>query len=66
MVQMLQRLPEGYRAVFNLYVMEEYSHQEIGAMLGIAESASRSQLSRAKAMLRKMLERSVGAVLNDK
>lgn len=63
LVQMLQRLPEGYRAVFNLYVMEEYSHQEIGTMLGIAESASRSQLSRAKAMLRKMLEKSVGAVV---
>lgn len=61
LVRMLQQLPEGYRAVFNLYVMEEYSHQEIGEMLGIAESASRSQLSRAKAMLRKMLEKSVGA-----
>lgn len=65
MVQMLQRLPEGYRAVFNLYVMEEYSHREIGEMLGIAESASRSQLSRAKDMLRKMLEKSIGAVIND-
>ncbi len=61
MVQMLQRLPEGYRAVFNLYVLEEYSHREIGEMLGIAESASRSQLSRAKDMLRKMLEKSIGA-----
>ncbi len=63
LVQMLQFLPEGYRTVFNLYVMEEYSHQEIGEMLGIAESASRSQLSRAKAMLRKMLEKSVGATV---
>ena len=61
LVRMLQQLPEGYRAVFNLYVMEEYSHQEIGEMLGIAESASRSQLSRAKSVLRKMLEKSVGA-----
>lgn len=63
LVRMLQQLPEGYRAVFNLYVMEEYSHQEIGEMLGIAESASRSQLSRAKSTLRKMLEKSVGAEL---
>ncbi len=60
LVQMLQRLPEGYRAVFNLFVMEDFSHKEIGEMLGIAESASRSQLTRAKAMLRRMLERSVG------
>ena len=61
LVQMLQKLPEGYRAVFNLYVLEEYSHREIGEMLGIAESASRSQLSRAKDLLRKLLEKSVGA-----
>jgi RNA polymerase sigma factor (sigma-70 family) len=60
LIQMLQRLPEGYRAVFNLYVMEDFSHKEIGEMLGITESASRSQLTRAKALLRRMLERSVG------
>lgn len=60
LVKMLQRLPEGYRAVFNLYVMEDFSHQEIGKMLGITESASRSQLTRAKVMLRRMLERTVG------
>ncbi len=60
LVKMLQRLPEGYRAVFNLYVMEDFSHREIGEMLGITESASRSQLTRAKTMLRRMLERSVG------
>lgn len=60
LVRMLQKLPEGYRAVFNLYVLEEYSHREIGEMLGIAESASRSQLSRAKDLLRKLLEKSVG------
>jgi RNA polymerase sigma-70 factor (ECF subfamily) len=40
--------------------MEDFSHKEIGEMLGITESASRSQLTRAKAMLRRMLERSVG------
>ena len=63
LVQMLQQLPEGYRLVFNLYVMEDYSHQEIGAMLGITESTSRSQLTRAKALLRSMLERSMGAAV---
>jgi len=65
LVQMLQRLPEGYRAVFNLYVIEDFSHREIGEMLGITESASRSQLTRAKAMLRQMLERSVGIKENN-
>ncbi|MEO1263136.1 MAG: sigma-70 family RNA polymerase sigma factor [Bacteroidota bacterium] len=60
LVRMVQQLPEGYRAVFNLYVMEEFSHKEIAAQLGISDSASRSQLTRAKAMLRKMLEKTVG------
>ena len=62
LIQMIQQLPEGYRTVFNLYVMEEYSHKEIAEHLDIKESASRSQLARAKAMLRKMLERSVGVI----
>ena len=62
LVNMIQQLPEGYRAVFNLYVMEEYSHKEIAGQLKISESASRSQLTRAKAMLRKMLEKSVGVI----
>jgi RNA polymerase sigma factor (sigma-70 family) len=62
LVLLLNRLPEGYRTVFNLYVMEDYSHREIGAMLGIEESASRSQLCRAKNILRRMCDKSVGAV----
>lgn len=66
LVQMLQKLPEGYRAVFNLYVMEGYSHKEIGEILGIKDSASRSQLARAKGLLRKMLEQSMGAQLKYK
>jgi RNA polymerase sigma factor (sigma-70 family) len=45
-------LPDGYRMVFNLYVMEGYTHPEIGEMLGIAEGTSKSQLARAKAMLK--------------
>ena len=44
-------LPEGYRAVFNLYCIEEYSHREIAQMLGINEKSSSSQLFRARAML---------------
>ena len=53
---MVQRLPDGYRAVFNLYVVEGYSHKEISELLGMSESTSKSQLSRAKATLRNLLE----------
>lgn len=54
---MVQALPDGFRLVFNMYVMEGYSHKEIAEQLGITESTSKSQLSRAKESLRKMLER---------
>jgi len=48
-------LPTGYRTVFNLYVLEGYSHKEIASQLGISELTSRSQLSKAKAVLRELL-----------
>ena len=54
---MIQRLPPGYRAVFNLYVIEGFSHREIADMLGISESASKTQLFKAKAALRKMAQK---------
>lgn len=57
LVRMVQLLPEGYRLVFNLYVVEGYSHQEISEQLGISVNTSKSQLSRAKASLRKTLEK---------
>ncbi len=52
---LVQALPPQYRMVFNLYVMEEYDHREIAAMLGISESTSRANLGRAKQKLREML-----------
>lgn len=52
LLSMIQELPYGYRTVFNLYVFEEMSHKEIGKKLGIKESASRSQFSRAKIQLK--------------
>ena len=58
-IKMVQQLPEGYRVVFNLYVIEGYSHKEIASLLDITESTSKSQLSRAKATLRKLLEKVV-------
>lgn len=48
----LVRMPDGYRQVFMLYVIDEYAHQEIGELLGISAETSRSQLSRAKNWLR--------------
>lgn len=51
----IQRLPEQYRAVFNLYEIEGYSHAEIGEKMGIKESSVRSILSRAKQKLAKDL-----------
>lgn len=51
----ISKLPEGKRVVFNLYVIEGYSHKEIAEMLGINEGTSKSQLGRAKQALAEML-----------
>lgn len=48
---LVQKLPPGYRTVFNLYAIEGYSHQEIGEMLNISVGTSKSQLARARAAL---------------
>jgi RNA polymerase sigma factor (sigma-70 family) len=48
-------LPPGYRAVFNLFAVEGYDHREIGELLGISESTSRSQLARARKLLQDKL-----------
>lgn len=51
----IQLLPDGYRIVFSLYLLEGYDHQEIAQILNISESASKSQYSRAKKKLRQIL-----------
>lgn len=51
----VQELPAGYRAVFNLYVMEGYSHKEIADILEISENTSKSQLSKARKYLKSYL-----------
>ena len=51
LLELVSGLPSGFRIVFNLYVIEGYSHKEIGEMLGISENTSRSQLSRARLWL---------------
>lgn len=52
LISIINLLPVGYKSVFNLYEIEGYSHKEIGTMLSISESTSRSQLTKAKKMLR--------------
>jgi len=56
-VECIRVLPIGYRTVLNLYAIEGYSHREIGLMLDIEESTSRSQYTRAKQMLEDILIR---------
>jgi RNA polymerase sigma-70 factor (ECF subfamily) len=59
LIQLLQQLPPGFRTVFNLYVLEGYTHAEIAEIMGISVGTSKSQLLRAKAHLRRLLEKSL-------
>lgn len=61
-LKLVQQLAPGYRAVFNLYVVEGYSHKEIAEMLDITEGTSKSQLSRAKVILQDMIKQHTGIV----
>ncbi|WP_321478577.1 sigma-70 family RNA polymerase sigma factor [uncultured Bacteroides sp.] len=56
LMEFIEKLPTGYRTVFNLYVFEEKSHKEIAALLGINEKSSASQLFRAKQLLAKRIK----------
>ena len=55
LLRLVRQLPLGYRTVFNLYAIEGFSHREISERLGISENTSKSQLSRARALLQKQL-----------
>ena len=55
LLNIIHRIPDGYRIVFSLYAIEGYSHKEIAAKLGITVSTSKSQYSRARATLQKMV-----------
>ena len=52
---LIQQLPDRYRMVFNLFVLDEYSHKEIAALLNISEGTSKSNLSRARKILKEKL-----------
>ena len=51
----MSALPDGYRAIFSLYAMEGYDHQEIAQIMNISESTSKSQYSRAKKKIRELM-----------
>lgn len=55
LMSLLDKLPKGYRNVFNLYAIEGYSHKEIAETLGIDEGTSRSQLNKARKALQEMI-----------
>jgi RNA polymerase sigma factor (sigma-70 family) len=54
-INLVQQLSPGYRTVFNMYVVEGYTHKQIGDVLGISEGTSKSQLSRAKTILQDLV-----------
>ncbi len=56
LMKLVMQLPAGFRTVFNMYAVEGYSHKEIGDILGISESTSRTQLSRARICLQNMIK----------
>ena len=63
LVRLIQELPPQYRLVFNLYIIEGYSHQEISRELGISEGTSKSNLSRAREILRNKLAGLYGEIM---
>ncbi|RYY37464.1 MAG: sigma-70 family RNA polymerase sigma factor [Sphingobacteriaceae bacterium] len=60
LMAIIQQLAPGYRMVFNLYAIEGYSHKEIAEIVGITEGASKSQLSRARTILKDLIAKSDG------
>lgn len=54
-IEMIRKLPPSYRTVFNLYVIEGYKHEEIATMLGISSGTSKSNLFKAKELLKRIL-----------
>ena len=64
LLKIIAKLPDGYRVVFNLYCIEGYSHKEIGELLNIEESTSRSQLTKARAVLQAQVLKSENIIVS--
>jgi RNA polymerase sigma-70 factor (ECF subfamily) len=56
LLDLIDKIPEGYKTVFNLNVIEGYNHKDIAQLLGIEESSSRSQLTKARKYIQRSLE----------
>jgi RNA polymerase sigma-70 factor (ECF subfamily) len=56
LLSIIQELPQRYRLVFTMYVMDGYSHKEIGEMLGISDGTSKSNLARARGILKTKID----------
>lgn len=66
LVQLIQELPNGYRTIFNLFIVEGFSHKEIAEKLAISEGTSKSQLNRAKKLLQSKISEREAYGLNKK
>lgn len=62
LLRLIRALPDGYRVVFNMYAVEGFSHKEIAESLQISESASKSQLSRARTWLKQRIKQLEGGI----
>jgi len=65
LLELIQGLPPGYRAVFNLFAIEGYAHKEISEQMGISENTSKSQFMKARAYLRKLLPKEAADIYGD-
>ena len=65
LIILVNELSPGYKTVFNMHVIEGYSHKEIADILGITEGTSKSQLARAKGVLKKSLEKMINKAGNN-
>jgi|SRR5690554_5203264 len=65
LMSLVQKMPTGYRTVFNMYVVEDYSHKEIADQLGIAESTSKTQYRKAKAYMRNLINEEINNSVSD-
>lgn len=64
LILLVNELAPGYKTVFNMHVVEGYSHKEIAEMLGITEGTSKSQLARAKGVLKNSIEKMINKTNN--
>ncbi len=65
-IVLVNELAPGYKTIFNMHVIEGYSHKEIADILGITEGTSKSQLARAKGVLKKSLEKTINKTTDDR